>query len=44
MPEQARHLTEDVTRRRKVEELNLRGVEVALRTLDKRPIPEDPAD
>ena len=42
VPEQRWHLTKDVLRRREVEELSLRGVEVARRPLDKRPIAEDP--
>jgi len=36
VPEQRRHLTEDVVGRREVEQLSLRGVEVASRALDKR--------
>jgi hypothetical protein len=44
VPEHARHLTEDVAGRHKVEELSLGSIEVALGPLDKRPVPEDPAD
>lgn len=44
MPKQARHLAEDVTGQRKIEELNLCSVKVALCPLDKWPIPEDPPD
>jgi hypothetical protein len=42
VPEQRRHLTKHVIRRREVEELRLRGIEIARRPLDERPIAEDP--